>query len=68
MDRFHRLLGGSHLSDCSFCSGRAAAPSGEFRMTMFCTLGRVAETFFAGAMLGAIAAVGLTTYAFRKFR
>jgi hypothetical protein len=37
-------------------------------MTMFCTLGHVAETFLMGALLGAAVAMSLTLYAFRKVR
>lgn len=37
-------------------------------MTMICTLGHVVEVFFTGAVLGALAAMSLTVYAFRKFR
>lgn len=35
---------------------------------MFCTLGHVAETFMTGALLGAVAAMSITIYAFRKVR
>jgi hypothetical protein len=37
-------------------------------MTMFCTLGHVVEVFFTGAVFGAVVAMSLTIYAFRKVR
>jgi hypothetical protein len=35
---------------------------------MFCTLGHVVEVFFTGVIVGAVATMAVTIYAFRKRR